>query len=222
MKRLLCSLLLVLMLCGCAAPAGTTPTTVPGETDGPRLKAGFYIYDQDEAGTLPVHFRFFEDGTGYLSMVSMEAALTWTPEGTLLGLADGAMKCTPTDDGMIWEGQSFTFNGDSLPEGFIPDAPAPGVYAVSSVSRNGNVEFYGTFTKSNGYLELKEDGTGLLVFDDAKYPFTMDGTTACFDGWTLMLLDLGTEEPGAAPLVMVYIMDGPIPADSIAFRKLEE
>ena len=51
MKRLLCALLAALMLCGCAAPAGTTPTTVPGETDGPRLKAGFYIYDQDEAGS---------------------------------------------------------------------------------------------------------------------------------------------------------------------------
>ena len=218
MKRLLCALLAVLMLWGCAAaPAGTT------EPAGPALKAGFYTYDWENNGGIPLYFQLFEDGTGYLAMLAAQAELTWTPEGTVLGLADGALEFTPTADGLVWDGEAFTFTGDSLPEGFLPDPPAPGVYAVSSASRDGDLDFYGSVTQDNGWFELKEDGTGLLVFDDAEYPFALEGTVAHFeDGWSLMLLDLGAEEPGAAPLVMIYVMDGPIRADSIAFRKLEE
>ena len=217
MKRLLCALLAALLLCGC--------TAVPNETTEPAapvLKAGFYTYDREENGGIPLYFQLFEDGTGYLAMLAVEAPLTWTPEGTIRGIANGELEFIPTDDGMLWDGEKFAFTGDSLPEGFIPNPPEPGVYAVSSVSRNGDLDFYGSFTRSNGYFELKEDGTGLLVFDDAEYPFTMEGNVALFDSWKAMLLDQGSEEPGAAPLVMIYVMDGPIQADSIAFRKLEE
>jgi hypothetical protein len=45
---------------------------------------------------------------------------------------------------------------------------------------------------------------------------------ARFDGWSVMLLDMSDRDPDGAPMVMVYIMDGSINADSIAFRKLEE
>ena len=46
MKRLLCAMLAVLVLMGCAAaPVETTlaPTTVPEETSGPVLKSGYYV-----------------------------------------------------------------------------------------------------------------------------------------------------------------------------------
>ena len=111
---------------------------------------------------------------------------------------------------------------DSLPEGYIPDPPAPGVYAVSSMGLDGDVEFYGSLSRDNGYLELLEDGTGVLVFDGTEYPFTLEGTTAHFDGWSLVLLDMSGQDTGGEPMVMVYVMAGPIEADSIAFRKMEE
>lgn len=222
MKRVLCAALAVLLLWGCAAAPGAPETTLSAANAGPVLRPGFYIYDWKSMGAVPLHFRLFEDGTGYLSMLAVEAELTWEPDGTIAGLAYDSFRVTPTADGMTWDGQEFTWTGSSLPNDFLPPPPAPGVWAVSSVSRDGDLDFYGSFTRSNGYFELDEDGTGLLVFDDAEYPFTLEGTTAHFDGWSLMLLDLGAEEPDAPNLVMVYIMDGPIQADSIAFRKLEE
>ena len=85
MKRLLCGLLAALMLCGCTAlPAGTSvppTTTVPATTAGPALKAGYYIYDGEYPNDTLLHFLISEDGTGYLSMLGIQAELTWTPEG---------------------------------------------------------------------------------------------------------------------------------------------
>lgn len=207
MKRLFLAVLACLMLWGCSA--------------GPVLRAGYYIYDGELENDMLLHFRFHEDGTGYLSMLGSEAGLTWTPEGAVLGIAAEEVRFTPTDDGMEWDGERFVFVGDSLPDGYFPEPPAPGVYAVSSVSRDGDLEFHGTLDRSSGYLELLEDGTGTLAFDDTEYPFTLEGPTACFDGWELMLLDMSSQDTGGEPMVMVYILDGPIEADSIAFRLLE-
>ena len=218
MKRLLCVALAILLLCGCtAAPA---QTTIPAEE--PVLKAGFYICDEATGRETLVHFCFQEDGTGYLSMLGTKADLTWTPEGTIQGLLPESVQVTAADDGILWDGVRFRCTGDSLPQGYLPDPPAPGVYAVSSVGLDGDVDFYGTLSRENGYLEIREDGTGVLVFDDTEHPFTLDGAGARFDGWSVMLLDMSDRDPEGAPMVMVYIMDGSINADSIAFRKLEE
>ena len=220
MKRLLCGLLAALMLCGCAAlPAGTT---VPPTTSGPTLKAGYYIYDGEYANDTLLHFLINEDGTGYLSMLGVQAELTWTADGEILGLGGGPMTFIPTADGMLCDGEKFTWVGGSLPGDFLPDPPAPGVYAVSSVGLDGDVSFYGKLSRDNGYLEVLEDGTGLLVFDGTEYPFTLEGATAHFDGFSLMLQELSGEDTGGEVMVTVYVMAGPIQADSIVFRKLEE
>ncbi len=224
MKRSLCLLLALVLLCGCsAAPAGTTTpeTTVPATTTGPVLKAGYYVPVNEEYAAMLFYIQLLEDGTGTISMMGMVHTLTWSPEGAVCG----EMTVFPSADGLVLEDSvalDFTYTGDSLPEGFLPDPPGPGVYAVSSVSQDGDLSFYGTLSRSSGYLELKADGTGLLVFDDAEYPFTMDGATAVFDGWQLVLFDLSEADPEGEPMVMVYVMDGPIQADSIAFRLLEE
>ena len=226
MKRLLCGLLAALMLCGCTAlPAGTSvppTTTVPATTAGPALKAGYYIYDGEYRNDTQLHFLISEDGTGYLSMLGIRAELTWTPDGEILGLGGDPMSFTPTADGMLWDGERFTWVGERLPEGFIPDPPAPGVYAVSSVGLDGDVDFYGKLSRDNGYLEIREDGTGVMAFDGTEYPFTLEGTTAHFDGFSLMLLDRSGQDTGGEDMVMVYVTAGPIRADSIVFRKLEE
>lgn len=223
MKRLLCLISALLLLCGCtAAPVETTApeTTVP-TIAGSVLKPGFYVPVNGDFAAMLWYIQLLEDGSGTFCTLGAASALTWTPEnGDWTG-----RPLTPTADGLVVDDElalDFTYTGDSLPEGFIPDPPAPGVYAVSSVSRDGNLDFYGILSRENGYFELKEDGTGLLVFDDAQYPFTMDGTAALFDGWRLMLLDRSEEDSEGAPMVMVYVMDGPLQADSIAFRLMEE
>ena len=218
MKRLLCVALVLVLLCGCTA--APVETTIPAEK--PVLKAGFYIYDGDMGRETLVHFCFQEDGTGYLSMLGNKADLTWTPDGTIQGLLSESVQVTAADGGIIWDGELFRSTGDSLPQGYLPDPPAPGVYGMSSVGRDGDVDFYGVLSRENGYLEIREDGTGVLVFDDTEHPFTLDGAVARFDGWSVMLLDMSDRDPEGAPMVMVYIMDGSIHADSIAFRKLEE
>ena len=223
MKRLPCLLLALVLLCGCtAAPAGTTTpaTTVPATTTGPVLKAGYYVPVNEEIAAMLLYIQLLEDGSGFFYNLGTPTALAWTPAG---GDCCGEA-LTPTADGLVYESYlslDYIYAGDTLPEGYLPDPPATGVYAVSSVSRDGDLDFCGSLSRDNGWFELKADGTGVLVFDDVQYPFTMEGPTAHFDGWDLMLLDMSADDPEGGPMVMVYVMSGPIRADSIAFRLME-
>ena len=62
MKRLLCALLAVFLLCGCTAvPAGTT------EPAGPVLKAGFYLPTAEELSSTLLYIQLRPDGTGCMS-----------------------------------------------------------------------------------------------------------------------------------------------------------
>lgn len=213
MKRLLCSLLAALMLCGCtAAPAQTTAPA------GPQLKPGCYVLASEDYASTMLYIQLSEDGTGCVSLLGVAQELTWTPEGAVFG----EMTITPCQGGLMADTEKFTYTGEGLPEGYLPDPPVPGFYAVSSVGLDGDVEFYGALSRDNGYFELREDGAGTLVFDDVEYPFTLDGITARFDGWSVMLLDMSDQDPEGATMVMVYVMDGPLKADSIVFHKLEE
>ena len=213
MKRLLCALVAVFLLCGCAAvPAGTT------EPAGPVLKAGFYLPAAEELSGTLLYIQLRENGTGCMSVLGMTGELTWTPAGAEFG----EMTITPTSGGLLADYEAFEFIGESLPEGYLPDPPAPGVWVASSVGQDGNVSFYGAPSKENGWFELKEDGTGVLTYEGTEYPFTLEGTIARFDGWSVMLMDAGEGLPEGETMAVIYITEGPIGADSIAFRKLEE
>ena len=213
MKRLLCALVAVFLLCGCAAvPAGTT------EPAGPVLKAGFYLPAAEELSGTLLYIQLRENGTGCMSVLGMTGELTWTPAGAEFG----EMTITPTSGGLLADYEAFEFIGESLPEGYLPDPPAPGVWVASSVGQDGNVSFYGAPSKENGWFELWEDGTGVLVYEDIEYPFTLEDTIARFDGWSVMLMDAGEGLPEGENMAVIYITEGPIEADSIAFRKLEE
>jgi len=175
----------------------------------------------EDMASMLMYIELLEDGSGVMSVMGMPRVLTWAPEGAVFG----DMTLIPTWDGLLAKDtviSEFTYTGDSLPEDFFPAPPALGVYGVSSVGLDGDVEFYNIPSRDNGYLELREDGTGVLAFEGTEYPFTMDGPTAKFDGWSLLLLDMSDRDTGGAPMVMVYTMWSPLDADSIAFRKLEE
>ena len=229
MKKLICIVLLLALLCGCtAAPAQTTApettvpeTTIPETTAGPVLKAGFYIPVSEDYASMLFYIQLTGDGCGIASMMGMPRGLTWTPEG---GSFSG-MEITPTAEGLgLNEGTmilDFIYTGDALPEDFIPDPPAPGVYAVSSIGYQGDMRFHNTLSRSNGYLELLDDGTGTLLFEDVTYPFTLDGITARFDSWDMILMDMSDRDTGGPAMVMGYTYDGVIEAESIAFRLLE-
>lgn len=224
MKRLLCLTLAVLLLCGCtAAPAGTTApaATVPETTVGPQLQPGYYVPVNEDYASMLFYIQLLEDGSGLISMMGVPHVLTWTPEGaSFMGAA-----ITPSAGGLVLEEElllDFTYTGESLPEDFLPDPPAPGVYAVSSFGWQGNTDFYGALSRENGYLDLLPDGTGTLVFQDAEYPFVLDGICAKFDGWSMTLLDMSDQDTGGSAMVVGYTYDGVIEAESIAFRLLEE
>lgn len=224
MKQLLCLTLAVLLLCGCtAAPAGTTApaTTVPETTVGPQLQPGYYVpVNQDYASTL-FYIQLLEDGSGLISMMGVPHVLTWTPEGaSFMGAA-----ITPSAGGLVLEEElllDFTYTGESLPEDFLPGPPAPGIWAVSSIGWQGDTEFFGKLSQDNGYLELLEDGTGTLVLHGGEYPFVLDGITAKFDGWSMLLMDISDPEIGGSSMLAGYTYDGVIRAESIVFHLLEE
>lgn len=218
MKRLLCFCLLCVMLVGCTAAA--PETTVPETTVGPQLKAGFYVPVNEEYAAALMYIQLAEDGSGLISMMGMPRVLTWAPEGTEYG----DMRLSPTAEGLVLEDYislDFTYTGDSLPEDFLPEPPAPGLYLISSVGFNGDMSFYGAPSRDNGYLELAEDGTGVLVFEDLEYTFTLDGIIAKFKGWSMLLMDMREQDPDGT-MVMGYTYDGVIKAESIAFRYWEE
>ena len=218
MKRLLCAMLAVLVLMGCAAaPVETTlaPTTVPEETSGPVLKSGYYVPVDEMFAESMIYIQLHPNGSGVIFVMGMSAELAWSPE-----FAAGAnMSIYPSDEGLLVDGERFRYCGEALPEGYLPDPPETGVYVVSSVGLDGDVEFFNALDRANGYFELYADDTGVLVFDGVHYPFVLEGINAKFDGWTAMLMDRTREDTDS--LAMIYIVSGPIQADSIAFHKVE-
>lgn len=219
MKRLLCMALAALMLCGCtAAPA---QTTIPATTASPQLRPGFYVPVNEEYASMLMYIQLVEDGSGMISVMGMPRVLTWEADGAVFG----EMELCPTADGLVAVDTvelDFTYTGDALPADFLPDPPAPGIYAVSSIGYRGDTEFYGSLSRDNGYLELLEDGTGTLVFRGGTYPFALEGITAKFDGWVMNLLDMSGQDTGGSAMLVGYTYDGVIEAESIAFRLLEE
>lgn len=196
--------------------------TLPEEYVQSVLRPGFYIPEEGEFDSLMCYAELREDGTGEFSIMGMAQPIEWEPTKFYFG--DMIVCATETGFSMTDSVTShFRYVGDELPEGYLPDPPAPGVYAVSSIGHQGNMTFHNTLTRDNGYLELTEDNTGTLVFEEESYPFVLVGLEAVFDGWSMVLVDMSGQDTGGPAMVVGYTTAAtcPIEADSIAFRLLE-
>lgn len=198
----------------------TYSATLPEEYTQPVLRPGFYIPVEEEYASMLCYAELREDGTGEHSIMGMALPIEWEPTKFYFG---DLIACATAEGFVIGEGtpMEFTWVGDALPEGYLPDPPAPGTYCVSSVGWGGDTTFYSTLTRDNGYLELREDNTGTLVFGDRSWPFVLEGPEAVFDGWNMLLIDMSAQDTGGPAMVVGYTYDGVIEAESIAFRLLE-
>ncbi len=197
--------------------------TLPDEYLQPILKPGFYISEGEEFDSLMCYAELREDGTGEFSIMGMARPIEWEPTKFYFG--DLIVCATETGFSMTEDGltSNFCYVGDALPEGYLPDPPAPGTYYISSVGYQGDMSLFGAPDPDRNGLVLNDDGTGVFAFRGEQYPLTWEGSMARLEGgYSLMLVDMGDqgEDP---PLVFGYVMEVecPIEADSIAFRLLE-
>ena len=115
MKRLLCGLLAVLMLCGCAAPG---------------LRAGYYVLPLEESDGMPLYFCLEPDGAGYLHAMGQDVPVTWTKDGLEGDFSDGI----PTADGLEFPAGEDTLLltwSRKLPREYQNDFPAE--YYISNM-----------------------------------------------------------------------------------------
>ncbi len=98
----------------------------------------------------------------------------------------------------------------------------PGFYLVSSVGRDGDVEFYGTLDKENGWLELNADGTGTMYFDGTEGALTWSCQELIWQGQTLMGFQMSYYDHDLGygdTMVALYFTD---PVVSVCFRPAPE
>lgn len=195
---------------------------LPDEYLQPVLLPGFYVPEAEELAGLMCYAELREDGTGVFSVMGQTEPIECEPTKFYFG---DLIACA-TETGFTMTDvytYNFRYVGNELPEGYLPDPPAPGIYCISSVGFNGDTSFYGSLSKDNGYLELGEDGTGTLVFAGEAYPFVTVGMEMVFDGWSMVLMSMPDLDSGDPPLIMGYTTAAscPIEANSIAFRLLE-
>lgn len=94
----------------------------------------------------------------------------------------------------------------------------PGYYLISSVGTDGNVSFYSTMDPENGYLELREDGTGTMRFDGAEAELTWDKENVTWNGQALTgvyLTYFDSELDRNDSMLVLYFLEEPV---SVIFR----
>lgn len=107
-----------------------------------------------------------------------------------------------------------------------PGEPEPkplsaGYYIVSSVGSGGNVSFFSSMDPNNGYLLLREDGTGTMLFDGTEADLTWDEASALWNdreitGMILCYYD--SELDREDRMLVLYFMDD---YTSVIFRPAE-
>ena len=209
----------------------TEPTTVPVETEPEEsLQIGYYILTKMETDgitltgpsveSLKIYLQFQEDGEGTMFIMSMGVEFTWDEEAISIA---GVPEAYRLENGVLFlsDGASsimeFTFCGATLPEGYESTIPA-GYYAVSSIGKDGNIQFFYNVAPENGWLEIQEDGTGVLCLDGVEQVVFIDGTMLTGENISIPFMYTDQEE-GEELLVLYPYSDY---ADSVALRPVEK
>ena len=172
-------------------PETTVPETTVPETTAPALPApsiGYYTLvtvtrdslslSSDEASRLGCWLHFREDSTGTWTYSGNSTEFRW--EGQHILLSSGDSIPFSMDGGTLTLHNAsdwiFLYSGTEEPE--EPKRSFRyGCYAAGSVgTADGNVTFFDTVEKANGYLILNEDGTGYLCYDGKEGEITWDDT----------------------------------------------
>lgn len=212
----------------------TVPTTVPETEPAPALQLGYYLLDSitmdgmtlygENLITMKCYIQIREDLTGSMSIMGSAMEFTWDEkELTMEGYPQPYFL---EEDLLVLEedGQKmvFRFGGDVLPQEYAPEYPV-GFFAVSSVGRNGDVEFYSKIDPVNGYIRIREDRSGVMVFDGVTREFTMDSSYLYTETEQLPYFysnEVYDEAYGPEPMLTVYL-DGDV-FISIVFRAAED
>lgn len=208
------------------------PTTVP-ETE-PVLSAqpGYYVLEsgmsegvfleEEDIAWAKMYLYLGTDGTGVISVMGQGLDITWDDASLILegaeapySLGEGTLFLQEDADAFV-----FRYIGQELPPEYLPVIPV-GFYAVSSVSRDGDLSFYGAIDPANGYIRIREDYSGELFFDGEIREFTADETFLSFGSEQVPYQYMTVEQTGDTdPMLLVAFYEETV--TTIIFRPAED
>lgn len=247
-KKTLCILLCLVVLAGCAPgkkgqmeltqPDGTTPTaqttilvTTTSALQTPRL--GYYVGVRCAMGATTLDEEVFiaarlyllleEGGKGEMGSVSSIFPITWDDKQLTMD-EDKMDYFLENDELSLVLDEDITlvmrYVGQELPEAYQTPIPV-GYFAVSSVGRDGDLMFYGTIDPENGYIRIREDGTGEMFFDGQLRAFTLERGILNFETEQALYLFVDAQTTGDGQALLMVKLDGD-EVISIAFRPVED
>lgn len=93
----------------------------------------------------------------------------------------------------------------------------PGYYIVSSIGRNGDVEFFDSLDPANGFLRLNEDNTGTLMLENEEKELTWEEYTVTYGEQSISGYTMSSSE--SDEMLMLYFADTKA---SVIFYQAEE
>lgn len=220
----------------------TEPVSAPTETEPQELlQPGYYLLhsmamngetvEGESVESLRYYIEIREDHTGIFGMMGKTFDLEWdntyiTVDGGTLSYCLNGNNMVINTVGML-QGlaedaeMTFCYNGDVLPEEYAYTLKS-GYFLISSVGDNGDITFYGSLDPANGYLKLKEDGTGFMSYGGVEQELTWDADNLYWNGqilpythMTYFDAELGRDDS----MLMVYFIND---ATSVAMRPADE
>lgn len=223
MKKLIALTLLLAFLTGCTGPQSpettvpaTVLTTAPAETLAAPLRSGFYELvstavegsESEAAEDANSYLRLDDDGTGVLNTLGVSWDVAWNENQILFYGEPLAITSDGNTITLVLNSLDMTFRyqGETMPEKYLPRLPV-GYFLVSSVGRDGDVEFYGSLDPENGSLTLNADGTGTLALDILAGDVTIDENYIRCNGMDIPYFYTPAEKsPDGEEMLAIYLI----------------